>query len=152
MPSQYGDITKSLEKVTKAIEALSKSSERTARRTAFDVDTLTNSEINELKLLIEHEADLSAFTQKRAEEPRIEGMYKEFNNLMLVIFSGGSVVDLSPMAYWAVEKYAQRKSEKEASQKAQWRHDRHMEFENAVINGVIGLIGVLVGFFLTKLF
>lgn len=146
-------ISKSLSENTKAIASLEKKVASVAKRNLFDVDTLTNAEVKELRLLIEHESDVSDFSSNRIKESgdKIEGMYTEFNRLGLVGYAMESVYTILPMGHWAVEKHDQRERERKAALEDQRRFEKSVSMKNLLINGLFGLGGVILGAFLSWL-
>lgn len=140
-------VTRSIDRLKKIEDDSAKKSEKRSRRIPFDVDALTNDEVEELRRLIDHEDDLVSYSKGRCSEsgPTILGMYEEFDRLGLATCFLDSIQFLSPMAHWAVEKHDQRCKEREADRKLQWRHDRNMAIIGALVGGVLGIAGTIFG-------
>lgn len=120
---------------------------------AFPVDA-ADGEVRELALLVENEGGLANFANDRiaSEGPSVDGMYDEFSRLgLLVRAAGGACLALSSTAHWAVEKRRQRKAEAAAALKRQWRHERRVTVGAAFLGGAMGLLGVVLGYFLGTL-
>ena len=152
MADQLAEIRKSVDGVAKAVASLAKAN--SPARALVDVDALTDGEVRELALLVENEGDLANFTSDRiaSEGLSVDGMYDEFSRLgLLVRAAGGACPALSGTAHWAVEKRRQRKAEAADALKRQWRHERRVTVGAAFLGGAMGLLGVVLGYFLGTL-
>lgn len=161
MPDQLSEIKKTLEKmngtlseVGKGVSALGTAQKKAMRsddaRRIVDVDALTDAEVDELRELIGHTADLTAYSKGRIADggDSVRGMYREFEKLGLLAMAGDDgAFALSPSAWWAVEKRDQLAAERTAELERQWTHDRKMTW----IAAISGLVGAVIGAVLTVL-
>lgn len=161
MPDQLSEIKKTLEKmngtlseVGKGVSALGTAQKKAMRsddaRRIVDVDALTDAEVDELRELIGHSADLTAYSKGRIVDggDSVRGMYREFEKLGLLTTAGDDgVFVLSSSAWWAVEKRDQLAAERKAELERQWAHDRTMTW----IAAVAGLVGAVIGGLLSKI-
>lgn len=149
MANPYSGIEKSVDGVSKAVSEL----RRSEGRVAVDVDLLTSSEVEELRLLIEHEDDMESFANSRIGElgQMAEGMYAEFQRLGLIHRSNGVPIVITPMAHWAVEKHSQRAAERERKELARRRFERNITILAGVIGLVASIVGAVIGSVVTNL-
>lgn len=117
-------------------DAIKQLSRDVRRRTYFDVELLTEAEVEELRRLV---ADGGAGPTSDAT---LIGMRSEFVSLGLIVTDlSGNVTLVRPAAHWAIEKHDQRKAEREAEEHRRNRHDLNM----ALIAAFSGLIGAVLG-------
>lgn len=161
MPDQLSEIKKTLEKMngtlsemSKGVSALGAAKKRAVRaddaRRVVDVDALTDAEVDELRALVGHSADLAAYSKGRIADggDSVRGMYREFEKLGLLTTAGDDgVFVLSSSAWWAVEKRNQLAAERKAELERQWAHDRSMTW----IAAAAGLVGAVIGGLLSKI-
>lgn len=114
------------------------------------LELLTEMEVEELETMIKQGDGLAEWSRKRCEEDHVVvGLYAELDQLGMVMCAEGCVLSVKPKGQWAVRKFRQREKEAEAARDQQWRHDRNMEIVNAGISAIAGLVGVLVGAWLS---
>lgn len=142
--SKASTISDSLERIDRTQRAAAKGS-----RGPFDVSMLTESEIDELRRLIDSSGDVLAYSSSRIADgaERVAGMYLEFSDLGLVfIDNGGNVAMVRPKAHWAVEKHDQLAAQALAVKRRRNRHDWAM----AAIAAASGIVGAIVGALISK--
>lgn len=114
------------------------------------LELLTEMEVEELETMVKQGDGLAEWSRKRCEEDHVVvGLYAELDQLGMVMCAEGCVLSVKPKGQWAVRKFRQREKEAEAARDQQWRHDRNMEIVNAGISAIAGLVGVLVGAWLS---
>lgn len=151
----YSGIEEKLNSVVSAIKSLDKTSTKSVReqsrerkRIPFDVDSLTDEEVDALRQLLKHEDDILAYSASQIESggATVRGMYAEFSRFGLVIQElGGRCAAILPMAHWAVEKYEQRERDASKERAMQWRHDIAVASISTAIGGILGILGTLLG-------
>lgn len=142
--SKASTISDSLERIDRTQRAAAKGS-----RGPFDVSMLTESEIDELRRLIDSSGNVLAYSSSRIADgaERVAGMYLKFSDLGLVfIDNGGNVAMVLPKAHWAVEKHDQLAAQALAEERRRNRHDWAM----AAIAAASGIVGAIVGALISK--
>lgn len=124
-------------------------SRATRKRPYVNVDSLTQSEIDELRAAIAEGSPVKT-AQRIADDPTLVGMYEELSSLGLVetpadMDGAFCLAFVSPLGIWAVEKRRQRAEEHAAELERQWRHDRTMTW----IAAIAGFAGAVIGAVLT---
>lgn len=158
MSEQLPELRRSVDKLVSKASAISDSLERIDRtqraaakgsRGSFDVSMLTESEIDELRKLIDSSGNVLAYSSSRIADGAegVAGMYLEFSDLGLVfIDNGGNVAMVRPKAHWAVEKHDQLAAQALAEERRRNRHDWAM----AAIAAASGIAGAIVGALISK--
>lgn len=153
MSEQLPELRRSVDKLASRASAISDSLERIDRtqraaakttREPFDVSMLTESEIDELRKLIDNSGDVLAYSSSRIADgaEMVAGMYLEFSDLGLVFTdNGGNVAMVCPKAHWAVEKHDQLAAQTRAEEHRRNHHDWAM----AAIAAASGIVGAIVG-------
>lgn len=126
-------------------------SRATRKRPYVNVDALTQSEVDELRMAIAEGSPVKT-AQRVADDPALVGMYDELSSLGLVetmVDMDGALcfVLVSPLGIWAVEKRELRGAEEAAARERQWRHDRTMTW----IAALAGLAGAIIGAIISRI-
>lgn len=124
-------------------------SRATRKRPYVNVDALTQSEVDELRVAIA-EGSPAKTAQRIADDPALVGMYHELSSLGLVEMAmdmDGALclAFVSPLGIWAVEKRELLDAEEAAARERQWRHERKMTW----ITALAGILGAVIGSILT---
>lgn len=126
-------------------------SRATRKRPYVNVDALTQSEVDELRMAIAEGSPVKT-AQRVVDDPALVGMYDELSSLGLVetmVDMDGALcfVLVSPLGIWAVEKRELRGAEEAAARERQWRHDRTMTW----IAALAGLTGAIIGAIISRI-
>lgn len=126
-------------------------SRATRKRPYVNVDALSQSEVDELRMAIAEGSPVKT-AQRVADDPALVGMYDELSSLGLaetMVDMDGSLcfVLVSPLGIWAVEKRELRGAEEAAARERQWRHDRTMTW----IAALAGLAGAIIGAIISRI-
>lgn len=146
MTGDYKDLCKSVDKVSGAVSSLSKEESRRARAMGGPLGI----QVEELSALISAgDESRREYAQRRMAESReVAGMYEEMMALGLVSMSGtmsGRVfIEVTPLGHWAVQRHEIEQSQAASAEKSSRMHDLRM----AIVGGVFGLVGVVLGFVL----
>lgn len=127
------------------IKNLQRSIERQAA--IFAVDLLTDNEIDELKALAELDREeRGELIEKKLKESATVGIYTQLADLGFiwrnpVLGDRANPADLTPKAFWAIERRKKLKAKEEAEQKETKRQKRY----DRIVIAATGIGGVILG-------
>lgn len=148
------EIKGSIDGLRKSVDQLGKAEEKAralARKAgaAPSIDTLNSSEIEELRKLAEHAADVERFSAERLKDPLLDGMYRGFHDMGLINCVGtydGSLVCVyvSPKAAWVVERHDLAKTERGVRE----RRELVRYLASIIVPSAVSLAAVLLAWML----
>lgn len=140
MADQYKSVSESIRRSGDEIaRAISRSAP--TGRCYVDLDLLTSEEVEELRAL-SSSGDVSATSRERVRllGEGAAGMYRELDEMGLVVSSNGTVVDVLPMGLWAVEKHDQRESDRRAERRDGRVWSAAISLASVVVGWLLGLV------------